>query len=72
MDETLPPKKPVWLASTTHAAVQRAGESPPDETPEWIGPYQVVKKIGSGSMGDVYQCHDQTLGRRVAVKVLKS
>ncbi|MCZ6792304.1 MAG: serine/threonine-protein kinase [Planctomycetota bacterium] len=72
MDETLPPKKPVWLASTTHATVRPAGESPSDATPEWIGPYQVVKKIGSGSMGDVYQCHDQTLGRKVAVKVLKS
>ncbi len=71
MDETLPPKKPVWAGSTARAGVWSAGESPPDEIPEWIGQYQVVKKIGSGSMGNVYQCHDQTLGRQVAVKVLK-
>jgi serine/threonine protein kinase len=71
-DDTLPPKKPVWTAAaTTHAAGRPAGErSAP--MPEWVGQYRVVKKLGSGSMGDVYRCHDQALGREVAVKVLKA
>ncbi len=72
MDETLPPKKPVWTAAaTTHASGRAAGDCAA-AAPEWIGQYHVVKKIGSGSMGDVYRCHDQALGREVAVKVLKA
>ena len=38
--------------------------------PATIGRYRVVERIGTGAMGMVYAADDDTLGRRVAVKVM--
>ena len=34
--------------------------------------YEVLKRVGSGGMADVYMAKDHKLNRNVAVKVLKS
>lgn len=34
--------------------------------------YEIIGKIGAGGMSDVYKAKDLTLGRFVAIKVLKS
>ena len=39
-------------------------------TLERLGPYQVVRRLGAGGMGTVYEAIDQDAGTRVAVKVL--
>ena len=39
---------------------------------EQIGKYQIIKKIGQGAMGEVYQARDPVLNRLVAVKTLSA
>src|ERR1700736_4568258 len=35
-----------------------------------LGAYEIVCAIGAGGMGEVYEAHDNKLGRNVAIKVL--
>jgi serine/threonine-protein kinase len=36
-----------------------------------IGPYQVLRSIGKGGMGEVYQAYDTSCGRRIALKRIR-
>lgn len=35
-----------------------------------IGPYRIVRKIGHGGMGEVYEAYEENLQRRIAIKIL--
>ncbi|MEJ2761732.1 MAG: serine/threonine protein kinase, partial [Gammaproteobacteria bacterium] len=40
--------------------------------PEKIGKYEILKQIGRGSMGIVYEGHDPYSDERVAIKVARA
>ncbi len=40
------------------------------ETGSFLGPYQILERIGAGGMGEVYRARDPRLSREVAVKIL--
>jgi len=44
----------------------------PAPLPEKIGPYKVVRRIGAGGMGVVYEAEQAEPSRRVAVKVVRA
>ena len=39
--------------------------------PERLGPYRLGDRIGGGGMGDVFLAEQETLGRQVALKVMR-
>ncbi len=54
------------------SAAQGLGDSPDPMIGRTIGSYRVLRKIGEGGMGTVYEAVHTTLGRRAAIKTLRS
>jgi serine/threonine-protein kinase len=40
-------------------------------TPERIGGYEIISELGRGAMGVVYRAHDPSIGRQLAIKVIR-
>jgi eukaryotic-like serine/threonine-protein kinase len=66
-----PESRPSPVTSTAELSPER--QPPPEEpAPESIGGYRVVRLLGVGGMGRVYEAEWAATGQRVAVKVLSS
>jgi serine/threonine protein kinase/Tol biopolymer transport system component len=58
------------IAAAVRSAVQSLFDATPIKPGTRVGDYEILKLIGSGGMGEVYQAKDVRLHRNVAVKML--
>ncbi len=64
-------RSPIKRSASDSAAPDESPASPPEPLPATIGRYQVLRKIGEGGMGVVYEARQESPSRTVALKVIR-
>ena len=49
----------------------QSGQASNPAIPERLGEFRVLRRVGQGGMGEVYEAIQESLGRRVAVKIIR-
>jgi serine/threonine protein kinase len=71
-DETTSPLDAALDSAEVRAAINEITERRPSgPDPDRIGPYRIVRRLGEGGMGIVYEAEQDQPRRRVALKVVK-
>jgi len=60
-----------FLRGSDDGAEDHADGDDPSQAPESIGTYRIIRKIGEGGMGTVYEAEQENTRRRVALKMLR-
>ncbi len=58
-----------WTGAQSPASSFAATQA--EEMPRRIGPYEIVRELGAGAMGKIYEGRDPKINRRVAVKTIR-
>ena len=62
----------IRLILARHRVLDLAADEPSPPCPERLGDFRIVREIGRGGMGMIYEAVQEPLARRVAVKTIRS